>query len=112
MATYDGYRINEQGVIISPGKFEGCYKTVPELWAEGLEGGAEDDFEGGFGFLISDPNGRDVSPCILTEDKNGFVYAEYFKTVAEYRKAIEGIENADASDDEQDKEISTPWKRD
>ena len=49
-----GYRIDGNGVIRSPGKFEGEMYYVPIFWGIGMEGFADGDYgENGFRFRIT-----------------------------------------------------------
>ena len=73
----DGYDI-KQGVICSPGKFEGEHAYVPYFWTIYLDGGADDD-----GQVITipvEPGDRRLFPALrrrryvrLGEDDFGFV---------------------------------------
>lgn len=94
------YKINEQGIIVSPGKFEGCQGFAPNLWRSGLEGFSNDEFSGGYGFIFrsfEDVNGKGVA-CILTEDENGFIWDRYYDTVEEYKAAIQTEKECDDID--------------
>lgn len=73
------------GIIRSPGKFEGCSVYVPYYWNAGLEGMADedtetDDGEAVFVFYPDEddikefPELRGIELVRLTEDDNGFVY--------------------------------------
>lgn len=47
------YKVNERGIISSPGKFEGERRYVPYFWNLGLEGSADRDDGKVFGFDIT-----------------------------------------------------------
>ena len=76
------YDVNEQGVIKSPGKFEGEMLYVPYFWDLGLEGDYDFDEDGVFGFEISTediaqfPELAGVKVLLLEESDTGFVYSE------------------------------------
>ena len=78
---YDDYEI-ENGVIRSPGKFEGEALYVPFFWNSYLEGMADDDDGEWLTFEITDddatkfPELRGVKTLRLRESDSGFVYAE------------------------------------
>jgi len=73
------YKINERGMISSPGKFESEMLYVPYFWNLGLEGSADRDNGKIFGFDIS-PEEKFVFPELrgrrtvkLYERDDGFV---------------------------------------
>jgi hypothetical protein len=75
------YRVNAQGRIVSPGKFEGEMLYVPYFWGAFLDGGADYDDGRVLGFRITFED-RKFFPEIprrkrvirLVEDSNGFVH--------------------------------------
>ncbi len=75
-----GYRITEQGVIRSPGKFEGEMYYVPIFWSLALEGFSDSDDGEVFTFRI-DAEMRKTYPGLpkrkrtlkLYEREDGFV---------------------------------------
>ena len=74
------YKI-ENGIIRSPGKFEGCALYAPyfhDAYLNGMEDGADDDY---VWFAVSAEDraqfpeiGHDVATVLLREDDNGFVH--------------------------------------
>lgn len=75
------YDVDTNGVIQSPGKFEGEMLYVPYFWLAYLDGGADDD-DGEY--LRFDVNADDVALfpelegiglVALSEDSQGFVHA-------------------------------------
>lgn len=69
----------ENGVITSPGKFEGEAWYVPELWDLVLDGWADEDEDGIAVVYLSDEDrerfglAEDVHSAFLSEDDCGFV---------------------------------------
>ena len=83
------YTVNEHGIIISPGKFEGEMLYVPYLWSAVLEGYGEDEFaDDEDGELIASyveitdndraefPELENAVEARLSEDSQGFVWCE------------------------------------
>jgi len=102
------YVVNEHGVIMSPGKFEGCMLYVPAFWDLCMDGFT--DFEdGGVHGMAFDDSDRDMWPEIgatygmfLEEDNLGFVHAQEFETKEDYDAAC--VLLAAQEDFEQEKE--------
>lgn len=76
------YKISAEGVIESPGKFEGEMIYVPYFWDMGLDGFADSDDGEVFEFAVSDAE-REIFPELegaemieLYESDSGFVTAE------------------------------------
>jgi hypothetical protein len=74
------YQINKQGIITSPGKFEGEMLYVPYFWDAYLNGLVDDDDGGVLTFLV-DGEDRAMFPELgnatkvhLESDDAGFVY--------------------------------------
>lgn len=71
----------EDGIIRSPGKFEGEPIYVPYFWQLGLEGFADDDDGDEFVFDLGPeelqmwPELGDGRRLTLSEDSSGFVYS-------------------------------------
>jgi len=81
-----GYDVNKEGVIVSPGKFEGEPRYVPYFWDEWLSGGSDDDEENVIYFDIGEqdwllfPELKRVKRIGISEGSTGFVgkvYTEY-----------------------------------
>lgn len=84
MAQYDGYDVNDGGMIVSPGKFEGQPRYAVWFWEAYLDGRAEIDDGETMSFDVDDSDvkrfpelkeylGAAVS---LREDDQGFVTCE------------------------------------
>ena len=73
------YETNSQGIITSPGKFEGEMIYAPYFWEKGLEGCADEDDGQVFRFKIDDqdkklfPELGNTEMLYLTESDQGFV---------------------------------------
>ena len=69
----------KDGIIVSPGKFEGEPVYVLHFWSMALDGGADVDDEDGFQFELSDedradyPALGDAEHLTLWGDDQGFV---------------------------------------
>jgi hypothetical protein len=75
------YKVNEQGIIQSPGKFEGEMLYVPFYLEVAMNGFANFDNGQVYGFII-EPEDRvmfpelgDMKKLYLEHDSNGFIYA-------------------------------------
>ncbi len=96
-------RIIPDGLIESPGKFEGGLLYVPYFWEQGLDGGSDEDRE-----LFSDedrelfPELGDTYGLSLSEDSNGFVYVNEYADVAEYDAARSSASLEDDYSEESD----------
>ena len=66
------YKVNEMGIIVSPGKFEGEMVYIPHFWAIYLDGGADRD------------NGETLGFDVTAEDKAQFPELKRRKTVKLY----------------------------
>jgi hypothetical protein len=82
--TFKGhkYEIDEDGTIVSLGKFEGSPIFVLHFWSLGMDGGADEDDEGVWWFNLTDEDEQDY-PALgnaaqlgLWTDENGFVYSK------------------------------------
>ena len=78
-AILNAFRIDENGRIKDPGKFEGEMLYVPDFWRIGLDGGADEDDGEVFRFVVT-PEDREAFPEIngadeitLSETNQGFV---------------------------------------
>jgi hypothetical protein len=85
-----GYTIDANGIVTSPGKFEGEPEFVVHYWELGLEGSADSDDEGKFTFKlgIDDAVGyhnklQAGDTLVLWEDDNGFVHHELVKRLSD-----------------------------
>lgn len=82
----DQYRVNANGRIVSPGKFEGCPDYTPTFYKMGLQGFACTNSRGDWWFDISPEDWRrwrtlqGVHILVLSEDDNGFVHVETSRT--------------------------------
>ena len=85
----ESYDVNEYGIIISLGKFEGEMLYVPYLWDAVLNGFGEDEFaDGEDGELVASyieitdydrakfPELGNALEARLSEDSQGFVWCE------------------------------------
>jgi hypothetical protein len=74
------YKVNEQGIIQSPGKFEGEMLYVPYFWDAYLNGMADDDDGNVLTFIVDSgdknefPELANITKIHLEESDNGFVY--------------------------------------
>lgn len=98
---HEQYSTDENGAIITPGKFEGEHVSVPGLWESALNGDAEmfQDNDTSIYFLVltySDleifPDLKDRYGVALYEDERGFVYATWFYSRADYDDAMNNPE--------------------
>jgi len=71
----------KDGVIISPGKFEGCPEWAPYFWDISLDG-FSDNVNGSFMVEVLEPDKKlykvleNVREVFLMEDNNGFIYTK------------------------------------
>lgn len=75
------YKVDERGIIRSPGKFEGEPVYAPHFWSVFLEGGADEDDGENLYFDVSTGEANefsdwlaDVQRVVLYEDEQGFVH--------------------------------------
>lgn len=79
------------GRIISPGKFEGCFRWAPHFWSLALEGCGDEEWEMDEGpsvsvFVVTDEDKIRFSELEhavmleLFEDDNGFVHASVLQS--------------------------------
>jgi hypothetical protein len=100
------YRINDAGVITSPGKFEGNMLYVPAFWERGLDGASDFDCGTVYGFVFDDddrkefPEIGDSYGMLLEESENGFVNAVEPTDQKSYDVLVARVEAAQESDDE------------
>jgi hypothetical protein len=89
------YKVDEHGIIRSPGKFEGEPSWVPEYWGMVLEGMSDESFEVGNGvevdIFILDGNDDLVETdgyyaVALWENEMGFVYHATFNNEQELKE--------------------------
>ena len=79
MTEFMGYKVDERGIIRSPGKFEGECRYVPYYWGAFLDGGADRDDGRVLGFDVTDedkamfPELRRRRTVKLYERDDGFV---------------------------------------
>lgn len=77
----------ENGIIKSPGKFEGEMHYVPQLWDMCLAGEYDDKLPNGDYVLLVDDELRSIAPeidvdtyaIVLWESEHGFIYADECK---------------------------------
>lgn len=91
------YQLNEQGIIIDPGKFEGEMWYVPELWDQVLDGCEDAAIENGgspISLIKVDEEMRkkynisdDTYAWMLFETGDGFVYCNSL-TETVYREYV------------------------
>jgi hypothetical protein len=98
------YKVNSNGVIQTPGKFEGEMLYVPYFWDAGLNGCASFDDGAVYGFIV-DKEDREQFPelCItiaimLEESSQGFVNSREFDSLAEYEDACNRLEESGDDD--------------
>jgi hypothetical protein len=103
------YTVSEQGVIASPGKFEGEMLYVPALWSACLDGCYSFDECGVYGTIFDDcdreefPEIGESYGILMEESENGFVNVREFETREAYEAAIEQVTYcSDAQDEEGD----------
>jgi len=78
----DSYSVDANGVIRTPGKFEGEPIYAPAYWESALEGAYSFDTGHVFGFALDDaarkefPELGDAQCLLLEEADQGFVYSE------------------------------------
>jgi len=75
-----GYKLNDQNMIVSPGKFEGEARYVPYFWDLYMQGGASED-DGEHLYFDVEPEDVEAFPelkgrkrVILWTSDSGFVY--------------------------------------
>ena len=85
MSDFEGYEIKD-GIIVNPGKFEGCPEYAPYYWNLYLNGEAIETSGGGI--LKVEPEDLFVYPELkagneihLTENDNGFVTCDYVEVM-------------------------------
>ncbi len=105
------YEVSADGLIESPGKFEGGLLYVPYFWEQGLDGGSDEDrelFSDEDRELFSDedrelfPELGDTYGLSLSEDSNGLVYVNEYADVAEYGVARSSASLEDDYSEESD----------
>ena len=96
-----GHETNGNNIITSPGKYEGEYYFVPDLWInEGLDEEIHLN-DGTVVGLIKFDTDEDLVKRFpelsqwygiqLCESDNGFVHTHYFDTEEEYEKQLESL---------------------
>jgi hypothetical protein len=83
------YRVNDQGIITSPGKFEGEMLYVPYLWDMAMEGFT--DHVNGVDYIVFEDGDFAAFPelvgnygAAIEESEQGFVCCHIFGTKQEY----------------------------
>ena len=100
------YTVDANGIIRSPGKFEGEMLYVPALWDIGILGGAAFDEGGVYGYIFDEsdheefPEIGSAVAILMEESDTGFVTATEFKTLAEWYRACAVIELPADTDEE------------
>jgi hypothetical protein len=75
------YNVTSDGIIRSPGKFEGEPLYTPYFWSLMLDGGGDEEDGDDVIFQITDEDRRlypelgSITRLALREDENGFVYS-------------------------------------
>ena len=87
------YNVDPNGIIQSPGKFEGEMLYIPVLWAYAAEGGADFDDGHVYGIILCEPDHEefpelgDTWAILMEESETGFVNSQEFATIAEWERA-------------------------
>lgn len=102
------YKVNEHGIIQSPGKFEGEMLYAPYFYDRLLDGCPDEDIEGVAFFVVNQddrdefPELYDVVGVALEETDTGFVYVSVFEDIHEYEAAIKRVEESIQESDEEE----------
>ena len=84
---------SRDGIITSPGKFEGEPVWVPQMWDECLEGGSDEDKQVGevlYSLMTPNPDEKDAWPeldtygVVLWESPSGFVHHHLIRDSEEW----------------------------
>ena len=98
----------ENGVIRTPGKFEGEMLYVPYFWDSALLGESDLDTGCAFFFVIDELDRAQFAELgtaygiMLAESENGFVYACVYDSKEEYEKHVICCEQEDDEEDEEE----------
>jgi hypothetical protein len=79
--SHNGYATNEDGLVTSPGKYEGEPFWVPELHEQDAQEEIATDGDGWYGLYLDNPT-PDYAAVILYERNDGFVFSSVFDTQA------------------------------
>ena len=103
-AVLSQYEVNEIGVIVSPGKFEGEMLYVPALWGRCLEGFSDTQGDRWYGVEFGDeeraefPEIASAYGLLMEESDTGFVFTAEHESKEEYDAAVAAAEKADADE--------------
>ncbi len=106
------YKVDEHGIIISPGKFEGEKFYAPYFYDLSLESSVDETLYYGDIqidiFIISEedvkefPELKDTYAIILFVSDQGFVYLKHFETKEDFEEAMEQFEEEQQDYEEED----------
>lgn len=93
LKTYD---VNSDGIIISPGRFEGEMRYIPKFYDWVMVGGSDqvlyDSYDRPHDLFVLDdeikkefPELKSYSHILLWSDDNGFVFSDVFDVETEYK---------------------------
>jgi len=78
------YEVNAEGIIVSPGKFQGEPAWVPHFWGYALDGFGEDNPNGSVTVYVENPDIEQwpqlqgIAGVTMHVDDNGFVHHGVF----------------------------------
>jgi hypothetical protein len=108
--TEDGYEVNEHGMIVSLGKFEGEPDYVPYLWSFALDGSLETVYEHDQPISIAEVDDDDrakfpalmgVYAVLLWETEQGFVESREAEDEPTLNRILAVLEESTEDEDEQ-----------
>jgi hypothetical protein len=100
------YNVDTNGIIRTPGKFEGEMLYTPDFWESGLDGAWSEDVDNVYFFQIDAedrvrfPELGEAYGLALSESDTGFVSATILETKEKYDMALEDCQKAESEQEE------------
>jgi hypothetical protein len=100
----DNYFVSQQGIIQSPGKFEGQMLYVPYFWEKCLDGQSDIDIDNVYGIEVLNadtaefPELEGINTLALEESESGFVSATEYQSLAILERDLEESEEDDTTE--------------